>query len=383
MKRLSEGSVSFFAPVQKVVSAEMDVFYNPVMGLNRDIATLLMSSIGKRKMVVADPLAGTGVRSLRFLKELPKGTIEELRVNDGNPRFPALFRKQLKLNRISSKNVVVARREASSFLLDGPGFDYVDIDPFGSPNPFLDAACKKISRDGVIAVTATDTGALAGSFPDACRRKYWAEPLRNELMHEIGIRILIRKAQLVAAQYDRALVPIFVHATQHYDRAYLHCEKSRSYVKNLFDQHGYLLYCEGCMERAVSNANVGICSCGEPFKAAGPMWLGPLWNHALVKKMLVKSKGDAERLLSAIHQEAHIPIVGFFDIHKICSRMKVAVPKTDVLLARLREQGYKAGRTHFRETGIRTDAPLEGVRKILRLPDKKTRSSRRIFIPAT
>ncbi|MBI4145143.1 tRNA (guanine(10)-N(2))-dimethyltransferase [Candidatus Woesearchaeota archaeon] len=350
--------------MQKVVSAGMAVFYNPVMSLNRDLSVILLKSIGKRKLVVADPLAGTGVRSLRFLKELP-GMIEELRANDGNPRFPALFRKQLKLNKIPSKNVVVARREASSFLLDGPGFDYVDVDPFGSPNPFLDAACKKLSRDGIIAVTATDTGALAGSFPDACHRKYWAEPLRNELMHEVGIRILIRKVQLIASQYDRALVPIFVHATQHYDRVYLHCEKSRSYVKALLDKHGYLLYCERCMDRAVSNANVGMCSCGEPFKAAGPMWLGPLWNHALVKKMLVTSKGDAEKLLSVIHQESHIPIVGFFDIHKICSLLKVPVPKTAEVIAALKRKGHDVGLTHFSPTGIRTDAPLEEVKSII------------------
>ncbi|MCU0373510.1 MAG: ATP-binding protein, partial [Ignavibacteria bacterium] len=42
------------------------------------------------------------------------------------------------------------------------GFDYIDIDPFGSPCPFLDAAIKRLSRGGILAVTATDTSALAG-----------------------------------------------------------------------------------------------------------------------------------------------------------------------------------------------------------------------------
>ena len=36
-------------------------------------------------------------------------------------------------------------------------FDYIDIDPFGSPNPFLAAAIGRITRNGIVAVTATDT----------------------------------------------------------------------------------------------------------------------------------------------------------------------------------------------------------------------------------
>ena len=73
--------------------------------------------------------------------------------------------------------------------MNSTGFDYIDVDPFGSPNPFLDAAIKRIARDGILAVTATDTAPLCGTYTNACRRKYWAVPLRNELMHEIGIRI--------------------------------------------------------------------------------------------------------------------------------------------------------------------------------------------------
>jgi tRNA (guanine26-N2/guanine27-N2)-dimethyltransferase len=371
MQRLTEGKVSFFAPVSKVVSKELPVFYNPVMSLNRDISVVLLQALKRKNLVVADPLAGTGIRAIRFLKELPSSAIKELRVNDGNPAFPALLKKQLKLNKLSKKKVVIKREEATRFLLDGPGLDYIDIDPFGSPNPFLDAACKKLARDGILALTATDTGALAGSFPDACRRKYWAEPLRNELMHEVGLRILIRKAQLVAMQYERALVPIFSHATDHYDRVYLHAEKSKSYVKNILEQHGYLLYCPACMNRATSRMNRSLCDCGMSMHTAGPMWLGPLWNHALVGKMLMKASGTAEKLITVIHKEAHIPIVGFVDIHKVCKMLKITVPKSEAVINALKERGYHATPTQFSRTGIRTDAPFDVVSKIVRLQSRK------------
>ena len=365
MQRLTEGKVSFFAPVSKVVSKELPVFYNPVMALNRDISVLLLQALKRKNLVIADPLAGTGIRTVRFLKELPANTIKELRANDGNPAFPALLKKQLKANKLSAKRVTVSKNEATRFILDGPGLDYLDIDPFGSPNPFLDAACKKIARDGILAITATDTGALAGSFPDACRRKYWAEPLRNELMHEIGLRILIRKAQLIAMQYERALVPVFSHATDHYDRVYLHAEKSKSYVRNIIESHGYLLYCPACMNRATSRMNRALCDCGVSMHVAGPLWLGPLWNHALVGKMLMKSTGNAEKLLTIIHKEAHIHVVGFVDIHRVCKMLKITVPRSESIIAELKRRGYHATPTHFSDTGIRTDAPFEEVRTII------------------
>jgi tRNA (guanine26-N2/guanine27-N2)-dimethyltransferase len=366
MELQTEGDVTFLAPVAKVVSKELPVFYNPVMALNRDISVLLLKALHRKNLVIADPLAGTGIRALRFLKELPKGTVRELRVNDGNPKFPSLFKAALKRNKLSTKSVVVERREASSFLLDGPGLDYVDIDPFGSPNPFLDAACKKIGREGVLAVTATDTGALAGSFPDACRRKYWAEPLRNELMHETGIRILIRKVQLIGMQYDRALVPLFSHANDHYSRVYFHVEKSKKYVQHVLDSHGYFLVCPKCGERATLSLNRAVCTCGTQMRAAGPLWLGLLWNHGLVRRMLPLAEGTARKLVSVIHQEAHIPTVGFIDIHALCKRLKLVVPPTQAILDTLHAKKYHATLTHFSGTGIRTDAPLNEVKNVLK-----------------
>ena len=35
-------------------------------------------------------------------------------------------------------------------------FDCVDIDPYGSPSPFIDAAVQCVSEGGLLMVTATD-----------------------------------------------------------------------------------------------------------------------------------------------------------------------------------------------------------------------------------
>jgi tRNA (guanine26-N2/guanine27-N2)-dimethyltransferase len=43
-------------------------------------------------------------------------------------------------------------------------YQWVDLDPFGSPIQFLDAALQSLSRTGVLEVTATDTACLDWFF---------------------------------------------------------------------------------------------------------------------------------------------------------------------------------------------------------------------------
>jgi len=130
-------------------------------------------------------------------------------------------------NFVGNKKIIIKNQDANLFLLNSTGFDYIDIDPFGTPNPFLDSAVKRISRDGILAVTSTDTAALTGTYPKATLRKYWAYSKKDEMMHETGLRILIRKIQLIAAQYDKALVPIFSYFKDHYYRIFFNSVKGK------------------------------------------------------------------------------------------------------------------------------------------------------------
>ena len=203
MQQIKEHSTTIKASLpKKDVHAKMEVFYNPLMVSNRNISILFLNSISNKKMKLALPLAGSGIRGLRFLKELKEGKLERLYVNDKKANFVNTFENNLTLNKIkNSAPIEIRNKDANKFLLDEDGFDYIDIDPFGTPNPFLSAALARISRKGILAVTATDTAALSGTYPKVTARKYWSKPLRNYLMHEVGLRILIRKIQLLGISY--------------------------------------------------------------------------------------------------------------------------------------------------------------------------------------
>lgn len=367
-----EESVILEIKKPRVVSKAMPVFYNPVMKLNRDVSVLLLKAWDKNNLRIADVLAGTGVRSLRFLKELPSKKISRALVNDASPEAVKRIKQNFKLNKVSQRKASIHSHDASACLLGEKAMDYIDVDPFGSPNPFLDASVKKIRPHGILAITATDTAALAGSAPASCKRKYWAEPLRNECMHELGLRILVRKAQLVGAQYEKALVPVFSHATAHYYRAYLHFAPGAKQVKNVLATHGFVLFCNNCGNRAVSQTRLGVC-CKKRMVFAGPLWLGKLWNSALVARMRGLAGKEAKTLLDLIFSEAKTSLVCFYDLHKLCSRLGIGAVRKKQVTKEIRKKGYAVAETHFSARGIRTDAPVSVLKRILLSARQKAR----------
>ncbi|MBD3361407.1 tRNA (guanine(10)-N(2))-dimethyltransferase [Candidatus Woesearchaeota archaeon] len=360
VKKLNEADAVFYAGTGSI-SKELKVFYNPVMKLNRDISILLLNSIDKSNMQIADILAGSGIRTIRFAQELKKSKIRSIDANDISKTAASLIKKNVRLNNVGK--ITVHNKDANQFLLESNGFDYIDVDPFGSPNPFINSAVVRLARDGILAVTATDTSALAGSHENACKRKYWAKPLKNELMHEIGIRILIRKVQLIGAQFEKALIPVFSHASGHYYRVYFSCKKQKTKVDKLQKEHLFLLYCSRCLSIKKSHHNLDTC-CKKKMIWAGPLWTGKLWDAKLVGKMFKNAKianTELFNLLSIINKEVKINTLGFVDLHRLAKIRKKPVPKYDLLLKKIKKKGFKAAVTHFDITAIRTNIPIQKI----------------------
>lgn len=341
---VKEGSVCVLVPKETKISKQLPVFYNSVMKFNRDISILILNALDKKEMHIGLPLAGTGIRGIRFIKELNSGIVKSLAMNDLNPTAVQCMKENCKLNNIdeSTHNISVHNQPAHLFLGESRGFSYIDVDPFGTPNQFLDAAIQKILSEGVLAVTATDTSSLAGTYPDVCRRRYWAVPLSNPEMHEVGVRILIRKCQLVAVQYEKVLTPIFSFSKDHYMRIFFSVEKGKKRCDAILKQHGL-------------------------YKNAGPLWLGKLWDSPLVEKMIEenkKSKLVGEKFLQHIKSEASIDTVGFYDIHALC-KGKRTIPNYTTLIETLEAQGYTVARTHFNPYGLKVAIDEEKFLKIV------------------
>jgi tRNA (guanine26-N2/guanine27-N2)-dimethyltransferase len=377
----TEGKVRVWIPKrEKALPSRLPVFYNPVMELNRDIAVLALQAfqrVNGRMVDACEPLAGCGVRGVRFAVEVEG--IKQVFLNDINTKAVALARKNAKENGVEEL-VTTENLDANLFLSQYAAprkrFDYVDVDPFGSPVPYLDSAVRAVRDGGMIALTATDMAPLCGVHPRACVRKYGGKPLRTEYCHELAVRLLAGSLASAAARHENGIRVVFCHSTDHYIRVYAIAEHGAQKADNSLKKMGYLLHCFNCFHRETSKGLFAPLTqrcpeCRSRLSVAGPLWLEEIFDKEFIEKMqkeLPKEKMKQEKrvgkLLFLIEYEADAPAT-YYVIDKICDKYGLPAPSTENIIKRLQKVNYTAVSTHFHKRGIKTNAPARDIKRII------------------
>lgn len=374
---IEEGLVKIEVPDFEKVSAKAPVFYNPVMELNRDISVSIINQYRRdidHDIKIFDAFGGTGIRGARYSKEIPG--VEEVTVGDVNPCAVKIAQDNMKLNGLD--NVTVEKNDANIMLQSNKGlFDVVDIDPFGTPSMFLQSTAANIRPGGLICISATDTSALCGTYYDPCFRKYGAQPQKTEYCHENGIRILIASIARNLAVNQKYMEVLFSHSTEHYMRVYGIVKRGSKKTNESLDNIGFIAHCPNCLHREYSYGyapHLPECcpECGEKYDIAGPLWLGSIWDKDFIKRTMdslvelkLNKKDEVLKLLGQCYDEAEGP-VSFYDIHKICKKLKISSPKINDVMDEIANRGYFISRTHFKLTGMRTDMPLDELKQLIK-----------------
>jgi tRNA (guanine26-N2/guanine27-N2)-dimethyltransferase len=355
------------------------VFYNPTMEFNRDINVACMQTIAEclskgSTITYLDALSASGIRGLRVANEAHL----EVTLNDYNNTAYQLIKRNLKRLQLNA----CAKHAEANALMSQERFAVVDLDPFGSPAPFVDAACRSTSK--MLCVTATDTAPLSGAHFNAGVRRYSALPLNTEYHAETGIRILIGKIVREFVKYDKSAVPVLAHATAHYYRVYLRIERGARLADACLSSIGFIFHCPKCGHRYVISglAPKECCECAlcsaQPV-IAGPLWLGPLYDTSFCERVLKNlengvfgTKQRATKTLELCLDE--LDVVTFFDYHKLLKELKCPPIAIETLIDSLRNIGYQASRTHFSGTSVKTDADVATLKNVLHdlsCPNKK------------
>ena len=192
-------------------------FLNPAMAGSRTRSVLLLQYaiesgiLGDGAIYALDGLAATGVRARRWINELPRESAERLDIVMGDLDEDSLswaVRNHLDFPPPHGKGKLQATKGDLRAMVLNHGRHWVDIDPYGSPVPFLDTAVQSLARGGVIEVSATDTAALTGSSKDPLLRRYGARVRTDGLAHDSALRVLLATLARTAARHDRAIVPL-------------------------------------------------------------------------------------------------------------------------------------------------------------------------------
>ena len=78
----------------------------------------------------------------------------------------------------------------------------------------------------------------------------------------------------------------------------------------------------------------------------------------------INTEKDALKLLNKCLAEADAPAT-FYDVHSICKSLKLSAPKFDLIIDEIKNEGFEAIKTHYNPLGIKSDAGIENIKKIL------------------
>lgn len=331
------------------------MFYNAAMALDRDLSVAFVTAAfagaphGRRAW---EMLAATGARGLRIAHEtgrfddflLTERVTDALRVARANA---------------AALGVPGVRVEAADATrpVESAAFDYVDLDPFGSPAPFLPAALAAVRPGGVVAVTATDMMVLAGVQKGAAERRYGAIPVRGRLGPEGGLRLLLGFVAREAARRGSAVRPLLCYVHDHHVRLYV-----RLGPPGPTDGPAPVAEIDPA---TWTGPELGLCG------RAGPFWLGPLFDPDLTDRLVPPAAParprDVARILARFREEARVPAPFYYETNRLAGALGLpAPPSPDALVAALRAAGHAAARTHAREGAFRTVAPRAVVNALAR-----------------
>ena len=364
---MQEESIAFSVP--------KSVFYNPQMTFCRSFASLAVGAIDQ-DLVVCDAFTASGIRGIRYAKE--NKNVKETIFLDIDSKAIRAAKANAKINKLKKAKFI---RENISRAVFGFAADFLEIDPFGSPAPYLYDSFRVFNplKHAYLSATATDVAVLCGGKTKACKKNYHSIPLNNEFTHENGLRILIKKIAETAAEFNMGIEPLVSISRQHFLKSIIKVTRGADLADDSLNKIGYVNYCSNCGWRGSSQFPVLCCqNCGKTqnpkhkTQFAGPLWLGELHDKKTLERMRklnkqrdYSQKTDLEKTLARMVGEINMPPY-YYDVHSLCRILnRSEVPKIDVVVSRLRSKGFSASRTHFSETSIKTDALLKTIRSVI------------------
>jgi tRNA (guanine26-N2/guanine27-N2)-dimethyltransferase len=343
---------------------------------------------------ILDALAASGLRSIRYLKEIP--LVDKVTINDLSEEATKLAQENCMRNNIDMNRVNINTQDATMFMYGKRNpldhFDVIDLDPYGTAVPFLDSAVQSVADGGLLCVTCTDMTVLSGSYPEVTFYKYHSMPVRGKYLHEMALRILLHSIDSTANMYKRHIVPWLALSVDFYVRVFVRVYDSPAEVKNTCLKRAMVfqsLQCPtfyvqsmGSHNKTKSNYTAPILTVptvcadsGGRMKMGGPYWSDPIHDQTVVDELLQRVKSTinnqdplhpvptAPRLsgILTIMSEELKDVPFYYSLPELASTLHCKVPTYQEFQAALNNANYRLSQFHHDANAVKTDAPNDFV----------------------
>ena len=352
-------------------------FFRSESRLSRDVAVLAAAYATRRvdgRPRVVDACAGSGARSLRYARDLPRGC--DVLANE--PNDETRLRSNVEALASATSTFDFASGDAAALLKrHARTFDVVDVDSFGLSGDV--AAAVGAARDGGL-VLATTTGAAAAGARGAAARaalkaRLGCDAASTPAQNELGLRMLCGAVARAALAEGAALEPVVslyaAHGPVFRVAAVVDRRPSPAAVaRTAAFATSSLVFSPDGAATAVADATEGLDD-----DVAGPVWTGPLQGRAALLAMRADADGRGwlgdrghgralGRFLDVLVAEADAPDLDarlYASLDDVARRAGVATPGGRAMRAAVEALGYRAAPTHVDGKGLKTDAPMAAL----------------------
>lgn len=332
---------------QKGPGKKLAGFYNPTWRLDRRIQVIFCKYAyeqGATKFL--DGMAATGIRGIRIKKMLGDVHVD---INDSNKKSYEIILRNVRENEIDAD----VTNEKFCSLLNQRKYDYIDLDPYGSPAKYIPCIFEGARKKTFVSISATDVATLSGVFKKACIKRYGAIPLKFHGAKEIGLRILLGYVARIASIFDYSFKPILSYHYAHYFRVYGVVEKGAKKAERNITAIGWFYWDDGWKVKKYEKPPSG--------KLAGPLWIKNLHEHDFIQMLSKEEDKKIKSLAEKFIKENEIA-TPYYESHRIAKEISKKQPRLHSLIEKLRQRGWRAARTHFAGDGFKTDAGYEEIK---------------------
>ncbi|CCM02381.1 uncharacterized protein FIBRA_04476 [Fibroporia radiculosa] len=376
------------------------------------------------KSVILEALSATGLRSIRYAKEIPLA--KYVIANDNSPSAVEAMQRNVDINGLAGSEALTKGPSSDSQIAEGSRprqpkvkvnegdacalmynhraekdrVDVVDLDPYGTAAPFIDAAVQCVHDGGLLCVTCTDLSVLATvNYPEKCFSNYGGVPVKAEYCHEAALRLVLNTISTSAARYGRYVQPLLSLSIDFYVRLFVRVYSSANEVKKAVSKTSMFYVCSGCqsfysqplgrMTEKIHEASGTVnyhfkahtgptvpskCpECNFPLHLSGPMWSGPIHDPAFVTKVLEHLETNEDKygtstrmkgMLTVAKEELDTPF--YFTPAKVASSFHCTCPSLDEVASALLHAGHQVSRSHACAGSLKTTAARADVHDVFR-----------------
>ncbi len=300
-----------------------------------------------------DGFGGSGVRGIRFSLEVGG----DVHISETNPVASGIIKNNAVRNKV---DIAIHDREGFAETSRRIGFDFIDVDPYGTVVPYFDAAVMNVKNGGYLGITATDLSVLTGSFSGKTYRRYSARIRKDTFMHEKGVRVLLGYCARRTASFDRWLEPLASFWRGHFYRIMVRVHSGARGSDKMLEKIGYL------NEGEIFNGFY-------PDMDEGPIWKGDLENEEFLDGIELpdyyNNKGALTTLLNRMRREDECIL--FTDLTDVARNTRSDVMSTSNAIQRMKDMGIDAYRTHFSPTGLKAKPGAGSLFDLLRKASTK------------